>query len=57
MDPLAPPGARSPVTNSNISVTEPLPFLADAVRRVTSSVRDLEDTNDAESMFYFKIVV
>ncbi|KRT83810.1 hypothetical protein AMK59_4307, partial [Oryctes borbonicus] len=50
VDPLAPPGARSPTTNSNLSVAEPLPFLADAVRRAAVSSRDLDDANDGESM-------
>ncbi|KAK9719267.1 HECT-domain (ubiquitin-transferase) [Popillia japonica] len=50
VDPLAPPGTRSPTTNSNLSVAEPLPFLADAVRRAAASSRDLDDANDGESM-------
>ncbi|XP_022901003.2 E3 ubiquitin-protein ligase hyd isoform X2 [Onthophagus taurus] len=50
VDPLAPPGARSPANNSNISTNEPLPFLSDGVRLAPTSARDLDDTNDGESM-------
>lgn len=51
MDPLAPSGTRAPV-NVGILNSEPIPFLAEAVRRaaaVAARDRDLDDTNDGES--------
>lgn len=53
VDPLAPQGNREPnVSGSNLVVSEPLPFLTEAVRRAAvaaASSRDLDDTNDGES--------
>ncbi|KAK5646050.1 hypothetical protein RI129_004514 [Pyrocoelia pectoralis] len=46
VDPLAPIGMRPSV---NPTISEPLPFLGESVRRA-GSARDLDDTNDGESM-------
>lgn len=55
VDPLAPPENQETRGNpsssgANMVVAEPLPFLAEAVRRVAAVARDLDDTIDGESM-------
>lgn len=54
VDPLAPTGTRVPSSNAGVLNSEPLPFLAEAVRRAAVAAardRDLDDTNDGESKF------